>query len=314
MALHGNKSQSARTQALSGFKSGDLRALVATDIAARGIDIDELPHVVNYEIPNVPEDYVHRIGRTGRAGREGQAISFVCLDEEGFMQEIERFTKQQIAVEKLDGFGPEDGEQAEPIAMGRQTLWGGAGRPPSRDVMQAAARNARQEMMQRIRDNKGRQASPRGAAGKDGAPGEAAAARRHPQPARAEHGPEGGAGNGRRRRRGGAGQGGGNGAARAPQPHATHHHHAHEGGAREERQPRNHGNSMSPTQADAVAHRRAEAGAGYGAGPDPLRTSVDSFGGRGRRGGGGGGGGGGGYGRRNGGGGGGGGRSGGGFR
>ena len=96
MALHGNKSQSARTQALSGFKSGDIRALVATDIAARGIDIDDLPHVVNFEIPNVPEDYVHRIGRTGRAGAEGQAVSFVCLDEEGFMQEIERFTKQQI--------------------------------------------------------------------------------------------------------------------------------------------------------------------------------------------------------------------------
>ncbi|RYF34542.1 MAG: DEAD/DEAH box helicase, partial [Comamonadaceae bacterium] len=96
MALHGNKSQTARTQALAGFKSGDIRALVATDIAARGIDIDELPHVVNYEIPNVSEDYVHRIGRTGRAGNSGEAVSFVCLDEEGFMQEIERFTKQQI--------------------------------------------------------------------------------------------------------------------------------------------------------------------------------------------------------------------------
>src|SRR5438477_4824216 len=97
MALHGNKSQTARTQALAGFKSGDIRALVATDIAARGIDIDELPHVVNYEIPNVPEDYVHRIGRTGRAGNDGAAVSLVCLDEEGFMQEIERFTKQRIA-------------------------------------------------------------------------------------------------------------------------------------------------------------------------------------------------------------------------
>src|SRR5439155_1814265 len=91
MALHGNKSQTARTQALAGFKSGDIRVLVATDIAARGIDIDDLPHVVNYEIPNVPEDYVHRIGRTGRAGKEGQAGSFVCLDEGGFMQETERF-------------------------------------------------------------------------------------------------------------------------------------------------------------------------------------------------------------------------------
>ncbi|MDH4378243.1 MAG: DEAD/DEAH box helicase [Ramlibacter sp.] len=154
MALHGNKSQGARTQALAGFKSGDIRALVATDIAARGIDIEDLPHVVNYEIPNVPEDYVHRIGRTGRAGREGQAVSLVCLDEEGFMQEIEHFTKQQIPSEPVEGFGPDEGERAEPIAMGRQTLWGGAGKPPSRDVMAAAAKAARSEMMQRIRDNK----------------------------------------------------------------------------------------------------------------------------------------------------------------
>ena len=154
MALHGNKSQSARTQALAGFKTGELRALVATDIAARGIDIDELPHVVNYEIPNVPEDYVHRIGRTGRAGREGHAVSMVCLDEEGFMMEIERFTKQEIPVQVLPDFGPEEGEKAEPIAMGRQTIWGGAGKPPSREVMQAAAKAARQEMMERIRSTK----------------------------------------------------------------------------------------------------------------------------------------------------------------
>jgi ATP-dependent RNA helicase RhlE len=154
MALHGNKSQSARTQALEGFKTGELRALVATDIAARGIDIDELPNVVNYEIPNISEDYVHRIGRTGRAGREGNAVSLVCMDEEGFMMDIERFTKQEIPVQPIEGFGPEEGEIAEPIAMGRQTLWGGAGKPPSRDVMQAAAKAARQEMMERIRSNK----------------------------------------------------------------------------------------------------------------------------------------------------------------
>ena len=154
MALHGNKSQTARTQALAGFKSGDIRALVATDIAARGIDIDDLPHVVNYEIPNVPEDYVHRIGRTGRAGAEGQAVSFVCLDEEGFMQEIERFTKQRIPAQVVEGFGAEAGERAEPIAMGRQTIWGGVGRPPSREVMAAAAKAARREMMDRIRENK----------------------------------------------------------------------------------------------------------------------------------------------------------------
>ena len=164
LALHGNKSQSARTQALAGFKSGDIRALVATDIAARGIDIDELPHVVNYEIPNISEDYVHRIGRTGRAGNSGEAISFVCLDEEGFMADIERFTRQNIEKVEVPGFEPEPGEKAEPLAMGRQTLWGGLGKPPSREVMAAAAKAARGEMMDRIRTNKGTQA-PRGQGG-----------------------------------------------------------------------------------------------------------------------------------------------------
>ena len=165
MALHGNKSQAARTQALAGFKSGEIRALVATDIAARGIDIDDLPHVVNYEIPNVSEDYVHRIGRTGRAGADGQAVNLVCLDEEGFMQAIERFTKQTIPVEIVDGFMPEPGERAEPIAMGRQTIWGGAGKAPSRDVMQAAGRAARTEMMQRVRDGKSMQGDRGGSSG-----------------------------------------------------------------------------------------------------------------------------------------------------
>ena len=165
MALHGNKSQTARTQALQGFKNGDIRALVATDIAARGIDIDELPHVVNYEIPNVSEDYVHRIGRTGRAGNSGEAVSLVCLDEEGFMQDIERFTKQNIEKILVPGFEADPGEKAEPLAMGRQTIWGGLGKPPSRDVMQAAAKAARSEMMTRIRDTKGAQPSRGGGGG-----------------------------------------------------------------------------------------------------------------------------------------------------
>ena len=154
LALHGNKSQTARTQALQGFKDGTIRALVATDIAARGIDIDELPHVVNYEIPNVSEDYVHRIGRTGRAGNSGEAVSLVCLDEEGFMQDIERFTKHNIEVVIVSGFEAEPDERAEPLAMGRQTIWGGLGKPPSRDVMQAAAKAARSEMMTRIRETR----------------------------------------------------------------------------------------------------------------------------------------------------------------
>ena len=170
MALHGNKSQTARTQALQDFKSGSIRALVATDIAARGIDIDELPHVVNYEIPNVSEDYVHRIGRTGRAGNSGEAVSLVCLDEEGFMQDIERFTKQNIEKVIVPGFEAEPGERAEPLAMGRQTIWGGLGKPPSRDVMQAAAKAARSEMMTRIRDTKGAQPA-RGNGGGNGGNG-----------------------------------------------------------------------------------------------------------------------------------------------
>ena len=167
MALHGNKSQTARTQALQGFKDGTIRALVATDIAARGIDIDELPHVVNYEIPNVSEDYVHRIGRTGRAGNSGEAVSLVCLDEEGFMQDIERFTKQNIEVVMVPGFEADPDERAEPLAMGRQTIWGGLGKPPSRDVMQAAAKAARTEMMSRIRDTKAAQPA-RGGGGNAG--------------------------------------------------------------------------------------------------------------------------------------------------
>jgi len=282
MALHGNKSQSARTQALAGFKSGEIRALVATDIAARGIDIDDLPHVVNYEIPNVSEDYVHRIGRTGRAGASGEAVSLVCLDEEGFMQEIERFTKQQIPVKVIDGFGPDEGERAEPIAMGRQTIWGGAGRPPSREVMQAAAKAARQEMMQRIRDNKAAQGERSGGQRRGGSNGQQG------QGAPAGRGANAGQGG---RGQGGRGQGprGSQGPARTPHYAPVHHHHLHD--LHEERQPRHHGNSHSPTQADALAHKRAEAMAGGGAGqPDPLRTSVDSLGGRnrGRRGGGGG--------------------------
>jgi ATP-dependent RNA helicase RhlE len=122
MAIHGNKSQSARTKALADFKSGDLRVLVATDIAARGIDIDQLPHVVNYEMPNVPEDYVHRIGRTGRAGSQGEAVSLVCLDEEIFVRDIEKLIKRSIPREEIAGFGPAPGEKAEPIVLGRMTI------------------------------------------------------------------------------------------------------------------------------------------------------------------------------------------------
>jgi ATP-dependent RNA helicase RhlE len=142
MAIHGNKSQSARTKALADFKSGDLRVLVATDIAARGIDIDQLPHVVNFEMPNVPEDYVHRIGRTGRAGAQGEAVSLVCLDEEIFVRDIEKLIKRSIAREEIPGFGPAPGEKAEPIVLGRMTIGVGGTRRggPDRPERGSAAR------------------------------------------------------------------------------------------------------------------------------------------------------------------------------
>ncbi len=125
VAIHGNKSQGARTRALADFKDGDVTVLVATDIAARGIDIDELPHVVNYDLPNVPEDYIHRIGRTARAGSTGDAISLVCVDEHAFLRDIERLIKRPIAREVIAGFEPDPRAKPQPILQ-RQ----GRGRAP----------------------------------------------------------------------------------------------------------------------------------------------------------------------------------------
>ncbi len=284
MALHGNKSQSARTQALAGFKSGEIRALVATDIAARGIDIDDLPHVVNYEIPNVPEDYVHRIGRTGRAGATGEAVSLVCMDEEGFMMDIERFTKQQIPVQVIEGFGPEPGEKAEPIAMGRQTIWGGAGKPPSRDVMQAAAKAARTEMMERIRTNKASQGGGQGGGGERGPrAGNGGGGRSGGGAPRNAQGPAGG---------GRGGQGGGRGGPRDGASQAP----ARSRGPRPEGGGGHRYDDAQPPRANAhlgthLGHSNpGHRSSGHGAGgqPDPMRTSVDSMAERGRRGGGGG--------------------------
>jgi ATP-dependent RNA helicase RhlE len=329
MALHGNKSQTARTQALAGFKSGEIRALVATDIAARGIDIEDLPHVVNFEIPNVSEDYVHRIGRTGRAGASGEAVSLVCLDEEGFMMDIERFTKQEIPVQLLEGFGPEPGEVAEPIAMGRQTLWGGAGKPPSRDVMAAAAKAARQDMMQRIRDNKvavggggggGGGQGPRQARGEGQGP--ARPSRNGPPPSR-RNGPQGaprfeGQGDGRREggRDGGRGQeqrgdprfdnrgdGQGRPAPRGPRPEGRGPGRGPQGGnggggyagGQDRRRddgdelPR-HIDPLKTTQFARLDLPNRKPVRTSGQ-PDPTRTSIDSLASGGRRHGGGGGGG-----------------------
>ena len=126
-AIHGDKSQPQRIKALSDFKAGAIRVLVATDIAARGLDIDSLPHVVNYELPHVPEDYVHRIGRTGRAGSEGEALSLVCVDEHKLLREIEKVLKKPIEKELVHGFAPDPSIAPEPITQGRQ---GGGNRGP----------------------------------------------------------------------------------------------------------------------------------------------------------------------------------------
>lgn len=130
-AIHGNKSQSARTKALADFKNGSIRVLVATDIAARGLDIDQLPHVVNYELPHVPEDYVHRIGRTGRAGNTGQALSLVCIDEQKLLKDIVRLLKRDIPTVVIPGFEPDPTIKAEPIINGRQ-MNRGSGKPMRR--------------------------------------------------------------------------------------------------------------------------------------------------------------------------------------
>lgn len=136
VAIHGNKSQAARTKALADFKQGSVRVLVATDIAARGLDIDQLPHVVNFELPNVPEDYVHRIGRTGRAGNEGEAVSLVCIDENKLLRDIERLLKRDIPCVVVEGFAPDPSIRAEPIPNGRnsprpQRSHSGGGQKPS---------------------------------------------------------------------------------------------------------------------------------------------------------------------------------------
>jgi ATP-dependent RNA helicase RhlE len=110
-AIHGNKSQGARTKALAGFKNNDVRVLVATDIAARGLDIPLLPHVINFELPNVPEDYIHRIGRTGRAGADGEAISLVCIEEMEYVREIEKLLGQKLPIEIMEGFEPQNNDE-----------------------------------------------------------------------------------------------------------------------------------------------------------------------------------------------------------
>ena len=119
-AIHGNKTQGARTKALAGFKSNSIRVLVATDIAARGLDIPLLPHVINFEIPNISEDYVHRIGRTGRAGASGEALSLVSADETSYLKAIEKLVGIKIPAEVIEGFEPDPNASTEPLKRGQQ--------------------------------------------------------------------------------------------------------------------------------------------------------------------------------------------------
>jgi ATP-dependent RNA helicase RhlE len=145
-AIHGNKGQTARTRALQSFKSGGIRALVATDVAARGLDIDRLPHVVNFELPNVPEDYVHRIGRTGRAGAEGTAVSLVCDEEHQLLRDVEKLLRRKIPVAGLPGgfppvapLAPEPARDPRPRRNPR-----GPSQRPAEPASQRRSRSARQ--------------------------------------------------------------------------------------------------------------------------------------------------------------------------
>jgi ATP-dependent RNA helicase RhlE len=145
LAIHGGKGQGARTKALSDFKAGKIRVLVATDIAARGLDIDKLPHVVNYELPHVSEDYIHRIGRTARAGHDGTAISLVCVDELKLLRDIEKLLGSEIKKEYVSGYDVDKRIRAEPINKGKAPRGGSprpsGGRPGARSKARTGAKS-----------------------------------------------------------------------------------------------------------------------------------------------------------------------------
>jgi ATP-dependent RNA helicase RhlE len=148
-AIHSDKSQRARTRALADFKRGAVQVLVATDIAARGLDIDELPHVVNFELPYVPEDYIHRIGRTGRAGNRGDAISLVCTDEDKQMKDVERLLKRDIPKLVISGYEPNCEVEAGRRPRGRSRLKP-VGAPSRRDDAHWRPRRSRKRMSRRV--------------------------------------------------------------------------------------------------------------------------------------------------------------------
>ena len=149
VAIHGNKSQGARTRALRDFKEGNVRILVATDIAARGLDIDKLPHVVNYDLPQVPEDYVHRIGRTGRAENEGMAISLVSIDEISQLRAIERLLKQELKKDSVPGFERDPSIKADKVEPSKSAGHRGRGAPPAK--RNSSSSNRRRESSPRHR-------------------------------------------------------------------------------------------------------------------------------------------------------------------
>ncbi|WP_178989379.1 DEAD/DEAH box helicase [Winogradskyella schleiferi] len=151
-AIHGNKSQGARTKALAGFKNGSVRVLVATDIAARGLDIPLLPHVINFELPNISEDYVHRIGRTGRAGAEGQAISLVSADETTYLKGIEKLIGESIEVEIVEGFEPDPNASTEPIKPGQNRNQGRGRNSNSRNSSRNSSKNSKNSNRSRSRN------------------------------------------------------------------------------------------------------------------------------------------------------------------
>ena len=160
-AIHGNKSQGARTKALDDFKLGNVRVLVATDIAARGIDIDNLPHVINFELPNIAEDYVHRIGRTGRAGNTGEAISLVCIDEHDYLWGIEKLIKQKIRKIETIGFKVDPNIKAEPI--GNRGNRGNSSNQNRTAKPKDANSNSKKTFgKKRVEDNSSSSAKPRG--------------------------------------------------------------------------------------------------------------------------------------------------------
>ncbi|MBK5005388.1 DEAD/DEAH box helicase [Pseudomonas sp. S60] len=297
-AIHGNKSQNARTKALADFKANTVRVLVATDIAARGLDIDQLPHVVNFELPNVEEDYVHRIGRTGRAGRSGEAISLVAPDEEKLLKSIERVTRQKIADGDLMGFDASQVEAEKPEVRERQQPNGRGGRnqqargegskdanggrkdkgkDKGRTRQQAADKPAekqasgeRQQQPRKPRDNKPRQQQ---------------ASNGSTQKAPADRDPEvfldddvdnfgnradyvspyqNGKGQGRNRRPGGQGQGQGNGQQRSNGGGG--------GQARNGGQPRSGAGEKRPPRANNGGGARRDGGAGRGR---PAREDAE---------------------------------------